>query len=572
MRRLLAVTAALLAAVAVFTLLSLPPAPLTLDTAWNDASIPGVFHVHTNRSDGRSSPDEVAAAAAQAGLTFVVFTDHGDATRRPDPPAYRSGVLCLDAVEISTADGHYLAFDMDAAPYPLGGEGRDVVEDVRRLGGFGIAAHPDSPKPELRWRDWTAPIDGLEVVNPDTSWRVHMFESSWRGRLTLLRSLLTYPGRSAETIGALLTDTSAIEQRWAGLGAARPVVGLAGADAHARLELRAGNHGADGFALPMPGYASAFRAISVHVVPAEPLTGDAATDARRVADGVRRGRVYTAVDAWASPPRFEFTAANSKGRAQSGGQIETAGTLTLSVRSNAPRGFRTSIWRDNERLARDATEPDVQLTVDGRTGVYRATIHSPARPSGPPWLTGNPIYLRDGRAEPARAIPTPPTARQPLFDGRTEAGWSTESDASSLAAIEAIQMVAGVELRLRYGLAGGARADQYASAAVETARGISPYDRVALTIRGERPMRLSVQARAEFADAPSERWQRSIYVDASDREHTIFFDDMRPTGSTRTPHPPPADVRALLFVVETTNNKPGSSGRIWMRNVRLARP
>ena len=81
-------------------------------------------------------------------------------------------MLCLDGVEISTTGGHYIALDMPAAPYPLGGEARDVVEDVRRLGGFGIAAHPDSPKPELRWREWDAPFDGIEILNLDTSWRL----------------------------------------------------------------------------------------------------------------------------------------------------------------------------------------------------------------------------------------------------------------------------------------------------------------------------------------------------------------------------------------------------------------
>ena len=60
----------------------------------------GTLHIHTNRSDGGAGPDEIAAAAARAGLKFIVFTDHGDATRKPDPPAYRSGVLCLDGVEI----------------------------------------------------------------------------------------------------------------------------------------------------------------------------------------------------------------------------------------------------------------------------------------------------------------------------------------------------------------------------------------------------------------------------------------------------------------------------------------
>ena len=116
--------AALLAGGLVLVAVSLPPARLTLETPFADGTIPGIIHVHTNRSDGRGTPDDIAAAAARAGLKFVVFTDHGDGTRTPDPPAYRSGVLCLDAVEISTTGGHYLALDMPAAPYPLGGEAR----------------------------------------------------------------------------------------------------------------------------------------------------------------------------------------------------------------------------------------------------------------------------------------------------------------------------------------------------------------------------------------------------------------------------------------------------------------
>src|SRR5580765_1605945 len=135
---MLFVTAALVAAVAVLVTVSLPQRRLALQGG-ADGTIPGILHVHTNRSDGRSSPDDIAAAAARAGLKFIVFTDHGAATRTPDPPTYRSGVLCLDGVEISTSGGHYVAIDFRASPYPLGGEPRDVVEDVRRLGGFGIA-------------------------------------------------------------------------------------------------------------------------------------------------------------------------------------------------------------------------------------------------------------------------------------------------------------------------------------------------------------------------------------------------------------------------------------------------
>src|SRR5438093_472358 len=186
MKRLSMVTAVLGAAVAVLVALTAPSKRIPL-TPFADGTIAGIAHVHTSRSDGLSDPDTIAAAAARAGLKFLVFTDHGDAMRKPDPPQYRSGVLCLDGVEVSTSGGHYVALDMPPSPFPLAGEPRDVVEDVRRLGGFGIAAHPDSPKPELAWRDWNAPFDGLELLNPDTAWRMWAAEASlpdtqWRAR------------------------------------------------------------------------------------------------------------------------------------------------------------------------------------------------------------------------------------------------------------------------------------------------------------------------------------------------------------------------------------------------------
>ncbi|MEQ1871626.1 MAG: hypothetical protein ABL961_16545, partial [Vicinamibacterales bacterium] len=223
MKRVLLVTAALVAAVAVWTVVSLPPPTIALEAAWDDGAVPGVIHIHTNRSDGLSDPGTVASAAARAGLKFIVYTDHGDATRVPDPPTYRAGVLCIDAVEISTTGGHYVALGMPAAPYRLGGEPRDVVEDVARLGGFGIAAHPDSPRAELAWHDWNASIDGLEILNPDSAWRAHAYRGGIRARLRLLSAFATYPFRAAETIGALLTESTDAKTQWARLSAIRPV-------------------------------------------------------------------------------------------------------------------------------------------------------------------------------------------------------------------------------------------------------------------------------------------------------------------------------------------------------------
>src|SRR5437588_319037 len=96
MKKLMLAAAAFVAAVAVLVALTIPPRRLALQPL-DAETVPGILHIHTNRSDGTSGPEEIAAAAARAGLKFIVFTDHGDATRVPDPPQYRSGVLGLDA-------------------------------------------------------------------------------------------------------------------------------------------------------------------------------------------------------------------------------------------------------------------------------------------------------------------------------------------------------------------------------------------------------------------------------------------------------------------------------------------
>jgi hypothetical protein len=46
---------------------------------------------------------------------------------------------------------------------------------------------------------------------------------------------------------------------------------------------------------------------------------------------------------------------------------------------------------------------------------------------------------------------------------------------------------------------------------------------------------------------------------------------MRPVGVTHTPRAVRNNVRAVMFIVDTTNSKPGASGRIWIKNVRLER-
>jgi hypothetical protein len=119
-------------------------------------------------------------------------------------------------------------------------------------------------------------------------------------------------------------------------------------------------------------------------------------------------------------------------------------------------------------------------------------------------------------------------------------------------------------LRLRFGLSTGPPANQFVALGVATPKGVADARRLSFDARAEHPMRISVQLQTEKA-----RWERSIYVDTFNQPHTIFFDEFVPIGDSETYRAPLADVRNVLFVVDTVNTKPGTSGRIWISAPRL---
>ena len=324
-----------------------PPAPPRLESsAWADIAshtVAGAYHVHSSRSDGAADKPAIASAAARAGLRFLILTDHGDATRPPDPPAYFDGVLCLDAVEISTDDGHYVALDMPRSPYPLGGAAAAVVEDVARLGGFGIAAHPDSPRDSLRWTDADSPIDGIEWLNGDSEWRDD-------SRIRLWRAAAGYLFRPGPALTMLL-DRPATLYRWDHLTASRRVVGLAGLDAHGGIGRRA----EDGNRSNIPGipsYVASFNSFSLKVELERPWSGDAGADAKALFAAIRAGRVYSVIDGIARNGVLDFHAETATGQSiPMGGELPSGTTATLVARALMPASGEIVLIHDGHAIA-----------------------------------------------------------------------------------------------------------------------------------------------------------------------------------------------------------------------------
>jgi hypothetical protein len=521
----------------------------------------GALHVHTRRSDGSGTVADVARAAHAAGLDFVIFTDHGDGTRRPDPPAYLEDVLCIDAVEISTTGGHYLALGLGEAPYRLAGEPRDVVEDVARLGGFGIVAHPDSPKPELRWTEWDAGIGGLEWLNGDSAWRDEP-------ALSLARAFGTYWLRAPETIASFFSRDAHALGEWDRIARDHPVVAVAGQDAHARVSLNGSWEPSDtDTVLRLPGYKGSFRAFALRARLPTPFTRRADHDAEMILDAIRGGRVFTVIDALAGPADLQFTARwDGQPVAEMGGTVSESGPVVLQAAVTPAPGARLVLLRDGAVVARSAS-PVLQFDHPGGLGraVYRVEAFLDGRqPEGLPWIVGNPIYV-GAPADRIRSRRLEVTEAEPLSMEPRKGDWIVERESRSDARLE---READEGLAFAWRLSDGARHGQYAAAARPLPRGrLHQWDQVALILSATGPMRVSVQLRSPSGD----RWIRSAYVDTTPRDVTVRFNDLRPAEAATPRAPQLAEVDSLLVVVDTVNTPPGRSGVLHLRRARLER-
>ena len=135
----------------------------------------GSIHLHTTASDGAASYEEVSQIASQAGLNFLIVTDHNVFTTGKD--GWYGDVLLLVGEEIHDTErvpeaNHYLAFDIQTHIAANRRTVQEVIDEVNAQGGFGFIAHPfeHSPsftgEPELPWIDWQVTgYSGLEIWN-----------------------------------------------------------------------------------------------------------------------------------------------------------------------------------------------------------------------------------------------------------------------------------------------------------------------------------------------------------------------------------------------------------------------
>lgn len=545
-----------LGAGALYVIFTLPPPAARPGDARTDPKVVfGGYHIHSSRSDGTGTPDEIAAAAARAGLRFVILTDHGDATRTPEPPRYLQGVLCIDAVEIGTLAGHVVALGLDRpAPYPLAGEPADVIDDLRRLGAWTVIAHPDSPKPELRWRGGTAPYDGLEWLNVDSEWRD---ESAAHLAGTVMR----YFVRPPETIASLFRHPAQSLRRWDAAARARPVVGIAALDAHARVPWpNRREPSPDDTLAKLPSYEQMFKTLAQAAVLDRPLSGDAVPDSALVLSALRAGRAFSAVTAFAAPASLDFSATRNGSSIPMGESAGPAGSVASFQARVNDSAARVALMHNGVEIA--AAYGNVVFTGPLTSGPYRVEAYRPGL--AVPWIVSNPIFVEGPAGSSEAAISAAPPAIR-LVSRPGASGWAIEKSRTSTGDVAA----EGGATRFSYALGPGAASGQFAAlvSSIDEALSTEGFDRVQFTVRADQPVRFSVQLR--LPGAGDRRWRHSVYADGTPRAVVVNLQDFQPVNRQTSQRPIVAHVRSVLFVIDTLNTRPSTTGTLWLSDVAL---
>jgi hypothetical protein len=277
-----------------------------------------------------------------------------------------------------------------------------------------------------------------------------------------------------------------------------------------------------------------------------------------VMDAIRRGRVFTAIDALAAPAWVDFRATRGDTEAIMGDALPFEPDVELFVRATVPPGGRLMMLCGGAVVGESATG-ELALRVPG-PGACRPEVRTPGAPGEPPvpWLVGNPIYLLPAIAEPVGAEPLDEITR--TLD---EVDWLLEKDPDSSGAVT--EAISG--FRLDFRLREGERLGQFVAAVTDLRAPLPPYERILFTASASSPMRASVQLRFDNG----ERWVRSIYLEPDPRRVSLPLAEFAFAGRSAA-RPDFRQASSLLFVVDLVNAAPGTAGTIHVSDVALGRP
>lgn len=335
----------------------------------------GAIHIHTTESDGTKTLEEVVAIGREAGLDFMMFSDHMNLNNRDHGlEGFYGDTLVLVGYEHNDVKDHhhYLLFESPKV-YPSTMTAKEYVAAGAADNALGILAHPDEIRtalvehPAYPWTDWS--VDGyvgIELWNQ---------MSEWMEKLTRFNKLsMSFSPRKS-----MAGPTARILKKWDELNMTRKVVGLAGVDAHA-FPIKLGPLTVEIFP-----YKVHFRCLRSHLLMTDKLSEDFAVARKQVYDAIRDCRLFFSNMRWGSADDFQFLGISQSEVVTCGGQLSSPDNARLIVK--LPARATLKLVHNGDYILESNT--DSLEYKDVRPGIYRVE----AWKNGRGWIFSNHIRV-----------------------------------------------------------------------------------------------------------------------------------------------------------------------------------
>lgn len=343
----------------------------------------GNTHVHTRYSDGTALHAEVAQAASEAGLDFVIVTDHNVWVDGVE--GYYDDVLVLVGEELHDVRAqpqanHLLAFGADAELAASAGDVQALVHAIAEHRGLCYLAHPfehSSPLGReliaIPWNAWQVDeYTGIELWN-----YMSEFKGLLRNRLAALL-YAHFPG-----VGIRGPDKRTLEKWDELLVQGKRVSVIGGSDAHGET------YSLGPLSRQLFPYGFLFRCVNTHLLTTVPFTGEIDHDKALIYRALRAGRTWVGYDLPASTSGFRFRARSVGREALPGDELVRTGATVFEVETPQPSDIRLICNGQVVHRIRGSRLEHMTATP----GVYRVEAYRRYRWAQRGWIFTSPIYV-----------------------------------------------------------------------------------------------------------------------------------------------------------------------------------
>ncbi len=340
----------------------------------------GAIHLHTTFSDGGSSYPVLIEAAREAGLDYLVVTDHATmAGRDAGFEGFSSGLFVCVGYEHndSVNHNHYLALGCDTVVSYHDSPQR-YIDMIKAQGGIGFIAHPIETRnyfekyPPYPWTEWdVSGFDGVELWNQMSDWLENL-----KSRLHFVR--LFYPRRFLVDIKKELLD------RWDSINKTRFVSGIGGVDAHT-MKIAFGP-----FAMTIFPIKVELKGIRTHVYVQRPLPSNDAPGAKAILlAALKNGNGFVSNYRRGDAKGTRIVLIDKQGRVLPPGLWGAAPELPARLVVSLPEKAQIRFFRNGESFfVRNGKEAEAAISTKG---VYRIEVFKGKFA----WIYSNPFPVGD---------------------------------------------------------------------------------------------------------------------------------------------------------------------------------